>query len=55
MWADRILHSDLARQAVREDLASEADLRRMSQGWLAWADAPDGWFLVPHGEILCRT
>ena len=55
MWADRILHSDLARQAVRENLASEADLRRISQGWLDWAAAPDGWLLVPHGEIVCRA
>jgi SAM-dependent methyltransferase len=55
MWADRILHSDLARQVVRDDLATEADLQRISQGWRDWAAAPDGWIIVPHGEILCRA
>jgi SAM-dependent methyltransferase len=24
-------------------------------GWRTWAADEDGWFLVPHGEILCRV
>jgi len=55
MWADRILRSDLARQALTSELATEDDLRRISRGWRAWADAADGWFVVLHGEILCRA
>lgn len=51
MWADRVLQSDLARQA-RAGGVPEEDLRRISAGWRAWAEAPDGWFAVPHGEIL---
>jgi SAM-dependent methyltransferase len=54
MWADRIVHSDVARQAVAEGYASEADLKRISDGWRAWAADPDGWFIVPHGELLAR-
>ncbi|MFB7251037.1 class I SAM-dependent methyltransferase [Microbacterium sp. NPDC056234] len=55
MWADRILESALARQAVDSGLATRADLERMSAGWRQWADAEDGWYLVPHGEIIARA
>ena len=55
LWADRILESALTRQLLSSGLASEAELRRISEGWRRWADAADGWFLVPHGEILCRV
>jgi hypothetical protein len=32
-----------------------AELDRLADGWLAWAAAPDGWFAVLHGEVLCRA
>ncbi|GIG89964.1 class I SAM-dependent methyltransferase [Plantactinospora endophytica] len=54
MWAERIRRSDLARQVVTAGMATEDDLDRISQGWLRWAAAPDGWFVVLHGEIVCR-
>jgi SAM-dependent methyltransferase len=55
MWAERILQSHMARQAITSGAANEADLRRISAGWLTWADAPDGWLSLLHGEILCRA
>ncbi|MGO2745575.1 class I SAM-dependent methyltransferase [Microbacterium sp.] len=55
MWADRILESALARQLVDSAMASRADLLRISDAWRAWADDGDGWFLLPHGEILARA
>ncbi|WP_040477747.1 methyltransferase domain-containing protein [Longispora albida] len=55
MWADRILNSRLAEQAVSAGHASRSDLERISEGWQRWAASPDGWFLIPHGEILCRV
>jgi SAM-dependent methyltransferase len=55
MWAERILRSDLARQATTSGAATQADLRRLSAGWRTWADARDGWFSILHGEIICRT
>jgi ubiquinone/menaquinone biosynthesis C-methylase UbiE len=47
MWADRLLHSDLAAQLP--------DGPRLADAWREWAAAPDGWFLVPHGEIIARA
>jgi ubiquinone/menaquinone biosynthesis C-methylase UbiE len=55
MWADRILQSSIATQAVERGLATRADLEDVSAGWRAWAADADGWFLVPHGEILARA
>jgi SAM-dependent methyltransferase len=55
MWADRIQHSDLARQLLATGLATGADLRDIADGWREWAAAGDGWLSVLHGEILCRA
>jgi len=55
MWADRILQSDLARQVAASGTATQVNLDRISSGWREWAAAEDGWFVVLHGEILCRA
>lgn len=55
MWAERILASDLGRQAVAEKEATRADLERISAGWRAWSECPDGVFAVPRGAVLCRA
>ena len=55
MWADRILESALARQLVDSDMATSADLQAISDAWKRWADDGDGWYLVPHGEIIARA
>jgi ubiquinone/menaquinone biosynthesis C-methylase UbiE len=55
MWADRILESALTRQLVDSGMATRRDLQDISDAWKRWADDGDGWFLVPHGEILCRA
>jgi SAM-dependent methyltransferase len=53
-WADRIVASSIAEQAVSKGLASPADLQEMAAAWGRWAADPDGWFIVPHGELICR-
>ena len=55
MWAERILRSDMATTALQTGAATESDLRRLSAGWRRWADDGDGWFAIPHGEIVCRA
>jgi SAM-dependent methyltransferase len=55
MWADRVTGSALADQARASGLATDAALRRIADGWRAWADADDGWISLLHGEILCRV
>jgi SAM-dependent methyltransferase len=55
MWAERILHSDLAGQLLAREFATSSELRQVSDAWRRWADDEDGWMAVPHGEILCRV
>lgn len=55
MWADRILESALARQLVDSEMATSSDLQEISDAWKRWADDGDGWYLVPHGEIIARA
>lgn len=51
-WAARVLESDLARAALAHGLATLDDLQGLSTAWLEWSRSDDGWFTVPHGEIL---
>jgi SAM-dependent methyltransferase len=55
LWADRTVKSAFAAIATGGGHATEEDLERIADGWRAWAADEDGWFLVPHGEILCRV
>jgi SAM-dependent methyltransferase len=54
LWADRIVESDLARQAVDRGLSEPDELARLADGWRTWAAADDGWFSVLHGEVIAR-
>jgi SAM-dependent methyltransferase len=55
LWADRTVQSAYAANAVGGGHATADDLRRIADGWRAWAGHQDGWFAVVHGEILCRV
>jgi ubiquinone/menaquinone biosynthesis C-methylase UbiE len=55
LWADRITQSAIARQAVAEGFASTGELEDIAAGWRRWADQPDGWFAVLHGELLAKV
>jgi ubiquinone/menaquinone biosynthesis C-methylase UbiE len=54
LWADRVTKSAFAASALDSGLADRADLESIADGWRAWAADPDGWFIVPSGEVLCR-
>lgn len=54
-WADRAIHSDFARQALDYGLATEDDLHALSEAWVEWGAADDGWFAVLHGEIIATA
>jgi ubiquinone/menaquinone biosynthesis C-methylase UbiE len=54
MWADRVLQSDLARQARVAGVPKE-DLQRISEVWRTWAAAPDGFISLLHGEIIATA
>ena len=55
LWAQRLTQSGFADHAIGHGLATQADQRRLAGAWRRWASSEDGWFLIPHGEILCRA
>ncbi|KAB8167714.1 methyltransferase domain-containing protein [Streptomyces sp. 3MP-14] len=55
LWAERTVASTFAERALAAGLATEAELAGTAAAWRAWGADPDGWFCVPHGELLCRA
>ncbi|MGH3623544.1 MAG: methyltransferase domain-containing protein [Sciscionella sp.] len=55
LWAARILDSRIAEQAIEGGYATRAELVAISAAWRDWAEHRDGWFAIPHGEILCHV
>lgn len=55
LWADRVMYSGFAGQAIERGVADRVDLQRMSDAWREWGTTPDAWCLIPHGEILARS
>ncbi|GAA3887284.1 methyltransferase domain-containing protein [Streptomyces sedi] len=54
LWAERTVASAFAERARALGLATARELDESAAAWRAWGADPDGWFLVPHGELLCR-
>ena len=54
LWADRVEQSSFAAQAVDYGLSDTDELATIAAAWRRWAEQPDAWFAVLHGEILAR-
>ncbi len=54
VWADRVTQSAFATQAIAYGYSDLAELETIAAAFRRWADSPDGFFLVPHCEILAR-
>ena len=55
LWAERIVHSDFARQGLEYELTDEAELRAISDAFLRWSRDDDGVFVLVHVEVLARA
>ena len=55
LWAERFTESLLAEQLLAYDIATPEDLTTFATAWRRWAESPEGWFAVLHGEVLCRV
>jgi len=53
LWAQRLTQSSFGDRAVEHGLATRRDLARLADAWTSWADRSDGWFMIPHGEVIC--
>lgn len=54
LWADRTVGSVYAKPAVDGGHATTEQLAAVAEAWRTWGEQNDGWFMVPHGEVLCR-
>jgi ubiquinone/menaquinone biosynthesis C-methylase UbiE len=54
LWADRVEQSSFATQSVEYGLSDATELATIARAWRNWAEQPDGWYAVLHGEILAR-
>jgi SAM-dependent methyltransferase len=54
LWAERTSATALGERAVELGFASREELMEIADAWREWGVDDDGWFLVPHGEVLCR-
>ncbi|KAI9825799.1 MAG: hypothetical protein M1832_000739 [Thelocarpon impressellum] len=54
LWADRTLASTFAHTALAGGHATREGLEHVAEAWRGWGAHEDGWFVVVHGEMLCR-
>lgn len=55
LWSVRAVASDFATQALAYGLADRDRLEAISRAWKQWGAQPDGWLMIPHGELLARV
>ncbi|MCL7375579.1 methyltransferase domain-containing protein [Streptomyces sp. 35G-GA-8] len=55
LWAERTTASGYAALAVDGGHTTQERLAGIAGAWREWGAAEDGWFMVPHGEIICRV
>jgi ubiquinone/menaquinone biosynthesis C-methylase UbiE len=54
LWAERVVASAFAEQAVAYGYSDTHELAAISAAWRRWAAADDATFIVVHGEVLAR-
>lgn len=54
-WQRRALESGFHDEVHAQRLGDEAAIADVVDGWRAWTDSPDGWFVIVHGEVLARV
>jgi ubiquinone/menaquinone biosynthesis C-methylase UbiE len=52
LWADRVVQSSFAEQAIDYGLATAEELRRIAAAWRNWGEQDNGLFVVLHTEVL---
>ena len=55
LWAERVMSSTFAEQAVAYRLADDVSLEVLAEAWRDWGAEPDGWFSILHGELIARV
>jgi SAM-dependent methyltransferase len=54
LWADRVVSSAMAEQAVDYGLSSRDELKAIAAAWREWVEQDDGFFAAVHAELIAR-
>jgi SAM-dependent methyltransferase len=54
LWADRVVSSSLAEQAMEYGLSSRNELKAIAAAWRRWLEQDDAFFIVVHAELTAR-
>ncbi|NYF99089.1 methyltransferase domain-containing protein [Janibacter cremeus] len=54
-WQQRAVESNFHDEVLAQGLGDEVTIAEVVDGWRAWTDSPDGWFVIVHGEVLARV
>ena len=54
-WAERAVHSNFRTQAIEYGIASEDEVAAIAEGWRAWADSPEAFFMFVQIECIGRA
>ena len=54
-WAERALYSSFAQQSIEAGVATQQDLQQIADAWSEWVASRDGWYAMPHGEIIATA
>jgi ubiquinone/menaquinone biosynthesis C-methylase UbiE len=54
LWAERVVRSSFADQAVEYGLSTHEELNAISGAWQRWAEQEDGVFIAVHAEVIAR-
>jgi SAM-dependent methyltransferase len=54
LWAERVIQSALAEQAISYRLSTREELEAISSAWRRWAEHDDAFFVVLHAELIAR-
>jgi SAM-dependent methyltransferase len=54
LWAERVIRSGLAEQAVEYGLSTRDELEEISGAWRRWTEHEDAFFVLVHVELIAR-
>ncbi|KAJ5194653.1 uncharacterized protein N7498_008091 [Penicillium cinerascens] len=54
-WVDRALYSSFATTALENGIATQEELKSVSDTWREWGKHEDAWISLPSAEIVCFT
>jgi SAM-dependent methyltransferase len=54
-WAERATESQFAAHAIESGHSNPDELALIADAWRDWAADDDGWFLMPHSEVLAHA